>query len=160
MPLRVPCHGRARPGPCATVSVASSVSTPYAPGHCREDTWGAVTRRPQLQSGDGACKGCPLSRLIFCSCNSCAVSYLVSQCDDVCGRCSANGFSSPFVIPSLTNLQKFSCASKKILIIGKRHFISKCCSQNLNLVTPPLTTLYYIKSLVIHCISQRIHIYT
>lgn len=64
-PLRVPCHGRARPGPCATVSGASSVSTPYAPGHCREGTRGAVTRRPQLQSGDRACSGCPLSRLIL-----------------------------------------------------------------------------------------------
>lgn len=65
VPLRVPCHGRARPGPCATVSGAASVSTPYAPGHCREGTWGAVTRRPQLQSGDRACKGCPLSQLIL-----------------------------------------------------------------------------------------------
>lgn len=65
VPLRVPCHGRARPGPCATVSGASSVSMPYAPGHCREGTWGAVTRRPQLQSGDRACKGCPLSHLVL-----------------------------------------------------------------------------------------------
>lgn len=32
MSLRVPCHGRARPGPSATVSSASSVSAPYAPG--------------------------------------------------------------------------------------------------------------------------------
>lgn len=54
VPLRVPCHGRARPGPCATVSSASAVSMPYAPGHFGEGTWGAVTRRPQLQSQDEA----------------------------------------------------------------------------------------------------------
>lgn len=39
-PLRVPCHGQARPGPCATVSGATSVSMPYAPGHCGEGARG------------------------------------------------------------------------------------------------------------------------
>lgn len=65
VPLRVSCHGHARPRPCATVPAASSVSTPYAPGRCREGTRGAVTRRPQLQSGDGSYKSCPLSQLIL-----------------------------------------------------------------------------------------------
>lgn len=62
--LRVRCHGRAWTGPRATVSNSFFfVSVPYAPGHRREGTWEAVTHRPQLQSGDRACKGCPLSRL-------------------------------------------------------------------------------------------------
>lgn len=36
MPLRVLCHGRAWPGPGATVSQPSTVSIPCAPSHCRK----------------------------------------------------------------------------------------------------------------------------
>lgn len=50
-PWRVACNGRARPGPCAALFGASSVSTASAPGRCREGTQGAVMRLPQLQSG-------------------------------------------------------------------------------------------------------------
>ncbi|XP_071374439.1 vesicle transport through interaction with t-SNAREs homolog 1A-like [Centroberyx affinis] len=45
VPPRVPCHGRARPGPCATVPCASPVSAPSAPGHCGGGAWGAVTQQ-------------------------------------------------------------------------------------------------------------------
>lgn len=76
-PLRVPCYGRARPGPCATVSSASSVSTPYALGHCREGTGGLSRVGLNYNQGIAHAKAAHCRRS-HCSCNSCTVSYHVS----------------------------------------------------------------------------------
>lgn len=133
MPLRVPCHGRARPGPCATVSDSSAVSTPYAPGPLQRGHMGGCHASASITIRGWSMQRLP-TVIAHIAVLMAALYHSLSSMQIVLAGVLVPTDLVFSVIVSLTNLHNLSYACKNPSYLLVIHSISICCSLEKSLL--------------------------